>query len=121
MMADHIPHTRDNQNQTTGGCFHEVVEVLVKCVWNNSVGSWSASPFLIFSLFESKNGPIKRTTLGFSDAKFFNNADHGLNERSESGVKGPQAIVMENDVSRCSCFNASLRKVDEMEGRRGGN
>jgi hypothetical protein len=63
----------------------------------------------------------KRTTLGFCVRKLFNSDDHGLNARSESCVKGPQAIVMENDTSRGSCFNPSLCKVDWVEGRRGGN
>ena len=63
----------------------------------------------------------KRTTLGFCDRKLFRSDDHGLNVRSESCVKGPQAIVMENDASRDSCFIPSLCKVDWVEGRRGGN
>lgn len=68
-----------------------------------------------------QNAPTKRTTPGFSDIKFFNSAGHGLNRRSESDVKGPQAIVMENDVSRRSCFTTSPCKADGVEGRRGGN
>lgn len=30
MMADHIPYTRDDQDQTIGGCFQEVVYALCK-------------------------------------------------------------------------------------------
>ena len=63
----------------------------------------------------------KRTTLGFCDRKLFNSDNHGLNVRSESCVKGPQAIVMENDVSRGSCFNTAPCKVDWVEGRKGSN
>lgn len=62
----------------------------------------------------------KRTTPGFRDRKLFNNDDHGLNIRSESDVKGPQAIVMENDASWGSCFSPSC-KVDWVGGSRGGN
>jgi len=33
MVADHIPYTRDNQNQAIGGCLQEVVYVLYElCV-----------------------------------------------------------------------------------------
>jgi hypothetical protein len=28
MMADYVPHTRDNQNQTIRTCFQEIVNVL---------------------------------------------------------------------------------------------
>ena len=63
----------------------------------------------------------KRTTPGFCNRKFFSSDDHGLNIRSESCVKGPQAIVMENDVSRGSCFSASPCEVDWVDGKRGGN
>jgi hypothetical protein len=28
VMADHIPHTGDDQNQTVRGCFQKIVQVL---------------------------------------------------------------------------------------------
>ena len=39
MMADHIPYTRNDQDQTIGGCFQEVVYVLYKLCVEKLCGS----------------------------------------------------------------------------------
>ncbi len=68
-----------------------------------------------------RSGSTKRTTPGLSDSKLLNSDDHGLNRRSESCVKGPQAIAIEKDVSRGSCFNPWLFEVDAVDGSKRGN
>ena len=95
-IADHIPYTGDDQNQTTGRCFEEVVYVLCKLRVEKlrrglvditsldllvaRVYEWShLGAELVKYAWARENAPTRRTTPGFRVIKLFNNVDHGLN------------------------------------------
>jgi len=138
VTTSHVSYAGDDQNQAIRGRFQKFMQFFCKLVVKKlirglvhiasldtfvaRVQKWpNLRPTVSTAYLGGVVALTKRTTPGLSDSKLLNSDDHGLNRRSESCVKGPQAIAIEKDVSRGSCFNPWLFEVDAVEGSKRGN
>jgi hypothetical protein len=101
MMADNIPHTGDDQNQTIRGRFQKIMQVLrelgMEKLARDLVNIAGPDLFIVrihkwpnlrmgstCSVGAPQIALTKRSTPGFCVIRPLNRADHGLNRRSES-------------------------------------